>query len=307
MVARSSGPSRLGQSRISLKQIEYFRAIMEAGTVSSAASLLNVSQPNVSRMLKYTESRLGFPLFARRQGRLIPTPEAQALFWEVQSLHLHLESLHEAVQRIALGQTGRFTIGASPSLGRYVVPSLVSRLRRDHPSLPVKLDILSVSQVIDYLTFGQGECACTIFPIHHPQIQSDVFALGELMCAVPRGHSLEQSAPLTAQDLAGEALIGFDGNTPHGQVVAEFFGQSGLAPVITTTVRFAETACALAEQGNGIALVDEFTLSGNAFPQLRALKVNYRRPFRIHFHRASRRPLSAVATRFRELLSQWGS
>jgi DNA-binding transcriptional LysR family regulator len=301
-------PGRLsapGIKRIGLKQIEYFRAIMETGTVSAAAGLLNVSQPNVSRMLKYTESRLSFSLFVRRKGRLVPTPEAQALFWEVQSLHRHLESLQEAVERIALGHTGRFCVGVSPSLGRYVVPSLISRLCRDLPALAVKLDILSVSQVIDYLAFGQGECACTIFPVKHPQIQSEVFATGALLCAVPQGHPLEQSGPLSAQDLAGEALIGFDNHTPHGQVVAEFFEQSGLTPVITTTVRFAETACALAEQGNGIALVDEFTLAGNAFPQLKGVKINFRKAFRIHFHRASRRPLSAVATRFRQMLSQW--
>ena len=55
----------MSASSISLKQIEYFRAVMEAGTVSGAAAMLNVSQPNVSRMLKYTESRLGLRLFER--------------------------------------------------------------------------------------------------------------------------------------------------------------------------------------------------------------------------------------------------
>jgi len=56
--------------------IEYFRAVMESGSVSGAAALLNVSQPNVSRMIKYTEMRLGLTLFERRKGRLQPTPEA---------------------------------------------------------------------------------------------------------------------------------------------------------------------------------------------------------------------------------------
>jgi DNA-binding transcriptional LysR family regulator len=59
--------------RISLKQLEYFQGVMEAGTVSGAAALLNVSQqPNVSRTLKYTESRLGIRLFERCKGRLQP-------------------------------------------------------------------------------------------------------------------------------------------------------------------------------------------------------------------------------------------
>ena len=151
-------------SSISLKQIEYFRAVMEAGTVSGAAALLHVSQPNVSRMLKYTESRLGLRLFERCKGRLQPTPEATALYREVQSLHAHLDSLQDALRHIARGELGRFTVGASPSLGRHVLPTALSSLRREFSQLAVKLDILSVSQVIEYLTLGQGECACTISP-----------------------------------------------------------------------------------------------------------------------------------------------
>ncbi|MDE2261983.1 MAG: LysR family transcriptional regulator [Gammaproteobacteria bacterium] len=291
-------------SRLSLKQIEYFRAVMETGTVSGAAALLHVSQPNVSRMLKYTESRLGLGLFQREHGRLLATPEAHALFREVQSLHLHLESVQEAVDRIASGQLDRFPVGASPSLGRFVVPSLLSRLRRDFPSLPIKLDILSVSQVMDYLAYGQGECACTIFPVADPRIESQTFATGALVCAVPRDHRLSGAAAISPQDITGETLIAFDANTPHGRVVAQFFGQAPM-PRIACTVRFAESACALAEQGNGIALVDEFTVSGGAFPNLVAVPVRFRRPFRIYFHRASERPLSAAGVRLRELLSRW--
>ncbi len=292
-------------TRLSLKQIEYFRAVMEAGTVSGAAAVLHVSQPNVSRMLKYTESRLGMELFERRAGRLLPTPQAQALFREVQSLHQHLESLQEAVERIASGQTGRLSVGTSPSLGRFVVPSVISQLRREFPSLPVKLDILSVSQVIDYLIYGQGECACTIFPINDPRIESEPFAPAALVCAVPQGHPLSHSKTLTAQDIAAEPLIGFDAYTPHGQVVAEFFALSRLTPRMQYLVRFAESACALVEQGDGIALIDAFTVAGNVFPNLICVGTEFRKPFRMYFHRACDRPLSAAGLTFRDLMSRW--
>lgn len=291
--------------RLSFKQIEYFRAVMEAGTVSAAAELLHVSQPNVSRMLKYTESRLKLILFERMHGRLLPTPEAYALFREIQALHLHLESLQEAVDRIANGEYGRFPVGSSPSLGRHVVPSLLTTLRSELHGLPVKLDILSVSQVIDYLIYGQGECACTIFPIKDPRIRSEAFSTGALLCALPHDHPLNSRRVLTATDLACESLVGFEGATPHGQVVTEFFAQAGLTPKISCTVRFAESACAMVEQGSGLTLVDEFTLSGNAFPRLRSLPVTFRRPFRIYFHRAESRPLSKAGLRLRELLRSW--
>lgn len=292
---------------LSLKQIEYFRAIMEAGTVSGAASLLNVSQPNVSRMLKYTEGRLGLRLFERIKGRLQPTPEATALYREVQSLHAHLDSLQDALRHIVRGELGRFTVGSSPSLGRHVLPTALSSLRREYPSLALKLDILSMSQVVEYLTLAQGECACTIFPISHPQIETQAFAAGALVCAVPRGHPLAERAIITPQDLVAENLIGFEPNTPHGRVAHEFLRQGGREPLFLCTVRFAETACAMAEEGNGIALVDEFTTSGNVFPKLVTLPTKWSKPFRMYMHRASHRPLSRIGERLGELLANWRS
>jgi DNA-binding transcriptional LysR family regulator len=291
--------------RFGLRQIEYFRAVMESGSVSAAATLLNVSQPNVSRMIKYTETRLGLTLFERRKGRLQPTPEATALFSEVQSLHLHLESLQDSVRRIASGAYRRFRVGASPSLGRHVVPSILSRLRHDLAELPIKFDILSVSQIVDYLVFGQGECACTIFPVTHPQIATEAGVCGSLVCVVPRDHRLAGERSLTAEALGGEPLIGFEPNTPHGQVVEAFFRSAGLAPEFATLVRFAESACALVEEHNGVALVDEFTISGCAFPGLVPIPVAGRKPFRIYFHYSADHPLSIAGEKFRRLLAAW--
>lgn len=291
--------------RFGLRQIEYFRAVMESGSVSGAAALLNVSQPNVSRMIKYTETRLGLTLFERRKGRLQPTPEAMALFAEVQSLHVHLESLQDSVRRIASGAYRRFQVGASPSLGRHVVPKVLYRLRNELGEVPIKFDILSVSQIVDYVVFCQGECACTIFPISHPQIASEAGAAGSLVCVVPRDHKLARQRSVAVRALASERLIGFESNTPHGRVLEEAFRGAGFVPEFGIVVRFAESACALVEENNGIALVDEFTMSGNAFPNLVSVPIPSLQPFRIYFHHAVEQPLSIAGARFRELLLGW--
>src|SRR3546814_16949042 len=58
------------------RMMEAFNAVMEAGSVSAAARCLGVSQPAVSRLLKQFEEELGFALFHRAKGKLMPTPEA---------------------------------------------------------------------------------------------------------------------------------------------------------------------------------------------------------------------------------------
>src|SRR5690606_28821782 len=72
---------------LSLRQIEVFRAIMMAGSISGAGRMVHVSQPAVSRVLALTEARLGYPLFERAKGRLLPTPEARRLYQEVEHVY----------------------------------------------------------------------------------------------------------------------------------------------------------------------------------------------------------------------------
>ncbi|CAM3148072.1 regulatory helix-turn-helix protein, lysR family [Paracoccus aminovorans] len=64
--------------KLSHRQIEAFRAIIESGSVTAAAELLFLTQPSVSRLLADLEAELGFALFARIGRSLTPTPEADA-------------------------------------------------------------------------------------------------------------------------------------------------------------------------------------------------------------------------------------
>src|ERR687897_862256 len=66
------------------RQIEAFRAVVLTGGVSAAASLINVTQPAVSRMIRDLQQDLGLVLFERRGTGLVPTSEALSLYAEVE-------------------------------------------------------------------------------------------------------------------------------------------------------------------------------------------------------------------------------
>jgi DNA-binding transcriptional LysR family regulator len=142
---------------LNLRQIEAFRAIMIAGSMTGAASHLRISQPALSRMLRRIEDVLRTPLFERGTGRLVATREAHDIFAEIQKVYAQMEGLSGAVMRIVQGQTGTFHCGASPGLGRRIVPRALARVHAAYPALELKLDILSLAQVNDLKEIGEIE------------------------------------------------------------------------------------------------------------------------------------------------------
>ena len=74
------------RSTLNLRQIESFRSVMLPGSVVGAARLMSVTQPAVSRAVGLLELRIGYKLFERRGRRLVPTPEGEALYREIEPL-----------------------------------------------------------------------------------------------------------------------------------------------------------------------------------------------------------------------------
>jgi DNA-binding transcriptional LysR family regulator len=247
---------------VSLHQIEVFRALMVAKTVTAAAAIMNISQPALSRIIKRMEDRVGFPLFERVKGRLVATPEAIALYADVEIIHKKVADLNLTIERLASGEGGIFRFGASPSLGNSVVPIALKKLRSRHPRLVVHADIVPLDQLIDYLTLRKGEIVLTLFPIEHPMIRNQRIGVGRMVCAFAQDHSFADLEHVTAQELAEEDIIGFQAESSHANVIRSVEQSAGVSFRFKTFVRFAETALALAEQGLGVALIDEFTAMG---------------------------------------------
>ncbi|HWU03887.1 MAG TPA: LysR family transcriptional regulator [Novosphingobium sp.] len=244
---------------LTMRQIEMFRAVMITKTVSGAAKLLQISQPGISRMLAHMEDRLQFRLFDRTRGRLVPTHEAQVLFEEVQQIYQGFAGLDHVVRRLAKGEDQLFRVGASPSLGHSVLPAMLARLTANFPGLMLQFDILSVEQAGSWLASQRGEYALTLFHIDHPNILSSRIGAARLVCAVPADHPLAGNGHITVADIAGEQILSFPPDTPHGTAIAAMFAEAGCVLDVATYVRFAETAVAFVAHGMGVALVDSFT------------------------------------------------
>src|SRR5205085_10668029 len=122
---------------MNLRHIEIFHAVYVNGSVSAAARALNVSQPSVSKMLRHAESLLGFQLFQRTNGGLVPTEDAHSLFAEVREIQDRVHALREAGRNLRRGIGGSLRISARPSLAPGARPPAVARRLRTPPKVEV--------------------------------------------------------------------------------------------------------------------------------------------------------------------------
>ena len=283
---------------LTLRQIEVIRAIMVTGTVGGAARLLNVSSPGISRVMKHAEISLGMKLFNRKGGRYSPTREADAIFSQINGVYDKVEDLQFVISRIKRGANTELKIGSAPSIANVMVPRAVADVRKAFPNLLIEVDILKREDTVDYLLLGKGEMVALSYKFDHPMLTFAPLARGKLKCIVPDGHPLARHSSVTAAEIVKYPLIGVDPTDPYGRIMAEVFAGQSLNYEVTIRARFGSTVCALVTLGLGIAVIDEFTLAANYWPNIRALDIVEPTVFQTYVVHRKDATLSSYGARF---------
>lgn len=243
---------------MNLRQAEVFRAVMQAGSVTGAARLLGVSQPAISRTLRHTEDVLGYALFARRGGRLLPTPEAETLYTEADAGLRGMQRVADLASALGQGGGHVLRIAANPSFGAELLPQVIGSFRKRHPRTRVDITTTAHPAVVDRVVLRQAEVGLTQFSASHPGLRSQ--RLGSYACrvALPPGSRLAAQDEVTPADLKHHPFISYEADTSIGRAVADYLnsGTVQLQPAIT--VRYPMIACMFVDAGLGAAIIDPF-------------------------------------------------
>lgn len=288
--------------RLSVQQIETFRAVMQTGSITAAAKELGVSQPSLTRLMKRTADLVGFRLFEVVRNRLIPTAEARELMRHAEYIEEQLDGLDLAISRLRDAGTGLFRFGGSPSMGRALVPQTLACFRQRFPQALLQYDTIQLQSVVDYLVLRRGECFLSVIPVSHAALERRALCPARLVALLPAGHDLAAQERLQPADLAGEPLILSDPTRWYGQVVMQILADAGLAAEPSVIVRVAESVIGLVRHGLGLGIVDEFSAMEAAGPDI-ALRPLDLPPFSaLHLHRSRDAPRSRHIDAFEELL-----
>lgn len=250
-----------------LRHIEVFNAVMQTGSVSAAARLINVTQPAVSRTLQHAELQLGFALFQRARGRLTPTNEALALFPHIEKLYEQLDEVQRLAASLRHGQLAdRLNVLTVFALSREVLPRAVAGFRQKYPQVQVNVQALHTPQVVSALLLQEADVGFVISSVGQPALEHETLAEVDMHCVLPKGllspaRMRSRAAGMQLEDLVDLPLVALDSKDPLGIRIHQACREHGvgLSPVVT--VQTYHAALSMAEYGLGVAIVDGCTAS----------------------------------------------
>lgn len=181
---------------ISVRQLEVFVSIAATGTVREAAERLFVTQPAVSMALAELEKHLGTPLFDRERGRLHLSPRGKELLPMAQEVLERMQEMLQQSRGTPLALTGTLRIGASNTIGNYLVGDLLRDFTRAHPAVALHVEVNNTNSIAAGLLNHTLDVGAIEGPMNHPQLELLPWREDTLViCAAP-DHPLAHSTEL---------------------------------------------------------------------------------------------------------------
>ncbi len=255
------------------RQIEVFRTIMRCGTLTAAAQALHVSQPALSQLLLHAEDQLGFRLFQRRAGRLVPTPEAELLFPEAERLHRDLEGFRRYAAQLRHGAASSLRLAASAPPALSFVPAALQAFRSAWPETRLVSYVVPVQAIVEKLEAGEADLGIAMNDSTRPGIQAETIGHSEIVCVLPAGHKLAAREAVHPADLEDQVLISYRADTLPGARLDQACEAAGVRLRPQVEIDVSIIALAFVQAGIGLALVDGL-IPWAGFPDIVA------RPFR---------------------------
>lgn len=245
--------------RITLKQLEVFIAVAQSGNVTRAAESLSITQSATSMSLSDFETQLGRKLFDRVGKRLQLNDAGRLLLPKALDAIARIQEI-EAMAASDAPLIGQLRIGASLTIGNYMLPGLIGSFMRTHAGAHVTLDVANTRHVIQALEHFQIDVGFIEGFCHEPDIEVIPWCRDELVIFAAAGHPLALQQHITPDDLAATDWI----LREPGSGTREVFDNAvlGRIPRLNLLMEFSHTEALkrAVETGIGIGCASRRTL-----------------------------------------------
>ena len=245
---------------MNLNHLAIFHAAAETGSMSRAAERLFISQPAVSKQIGELEAALGVSLFDRLPRGLRLSAAGELLAGYARRLFAVEAEAEQAIAEMKGLRQGKLTIGASLTIGDYLLPKLLGAYHQQYPGIALHLEIANTQIVQQKLRENALDFGLTEGFAEDPALDAEVFAEDTLTAIVPPGHPLLGEPDVTAVRFCAEPLLLREPGSGTREVVERALLRHGITVRPALSLGSTEAIKQGVMAGLGVAIVSRLAL-----------------------------------------------
>lgn len=268
-----AGPRAL--SDIKLKDLRYLVAVADTRHFGRAAARCFVSQPTLSAQLRKLEEYLGVALVERQPRRIALTSAGERIVERARQIIAASDDVAEIARAEHDPLAGRLRLGLLPTIGPYLLPQVLHRIRKSLPRLELFLFEHQTAPMLEKLQAGEIDAGILALPVSGSGLVTRVLYDEPFMVALPAGHELAGREAVRKGDLAGETLLLLDDGHCLRDQALDVCSRIHVAEKQDFRGTSIETLRQMVAAGAGVTLLPELATRG-AYAHARGVVV---RPF----------------------------
>ena len=246
---------------LNIENLKMFCLVVDEGSISQAARLSFVSQPAVTRQINQLENFYGTLLFDRTGGRLKVTEVGKILYPYAKTIVNDFNRSKEAVQQETGKYNANLQVGATFTIGEYLLPSLLGRFKKQKPDIKVTLTIKNTPSILEDLTNDVIDLALVEGIVENNDLTVEKFADDELILVCAPDHKWEKKIDL--EELVNERMIWRESISGTRLIVENMLREYGVLEKIDSYMEIGSTQAikSAVEAGLGVSILPRLTVS----------------------------------------------
>jgi len=247
-------------TELNFHQLRIFYMVAQRRSFSRAARELKISQPAVSAQVRQFEEDLQLVLIDRSRHRVGLTDAGRTVVNYAERIFGMSDELVARLGALRDPPHAQLVMGASPTIGEYVMPRFLARYRRAHPAVDLQLEIGPTRSIVDCLLNDEIGLGFVGDEVTAPDVASYPFAIDELVPVISPGHPLAGATSLTAKELSGlDFIMRHQGSSTRRAAEARL-AELGIAPHVAIELGTNEAVKQAVMANLGVAILSRWAV-----------------------------------------------
>ncbi|MFD4930349.1 LysR substrate-binding domain-containing protein [Peribacillus butanolivorans] len=246
-----------------LENLRMFCLVVDEGSISQAARLSYLSQPAVTRQIHQLENFYSTLLFDREEGRLRVTEAGKLLYPFAKAIVNDFNHSKEVIQQSTGAYNTNLIVGASLTIGEYLLPSLLGKFKKQQPEVKVTLTIKNTPRVLEDLSNDVIDLALVEGLVENTDFIVEKFADDELILVCPSDHPWKDRKEIQVEELGNERMIWREAISGTRLIVENMLREHGVLEKIESYMEIGSTQAikSAVESGLGISILPRLTVA----------------------------------------------